>query len=105
MGRLRECCLVSGKRQGGRIMRKVGSHFDGVLTCFNYVSGPDAPAIGIWLSPSSSSPPVLTLFGSTNLNSRSAHIDTELSFMMIIPETETATTADNETSRLSRDLA
>jgi CDP-diacylglycerol---glycerol-3-phosphate 3-phosphatidyltransferase len=42
-------------------------------------------AIGVWLSPNSSSPPVLTLFGSTNLNSRSAHIDTELSFLMIIP--------------------
>jgi CDP-diacylglycerol--glycerol-3-phosphate 3-phosphatidyltransferase len=42
-------------------------------------------AIGIWLSPSSSSLPVLTLFGSTNLNSRSAHLDTELSFLMLIP--------------------
>ena len=41
--------------------------------------------IGIWLSPNSSSLPVLTLFGSTNLNSRSAHIDTELSFLMVIP--------------------
>ena len=41
--------------------------------------------IGVWLSPCFSSPPVLTLFGSTNLNSRSAHIDTELSFLMIIP--------------------
>ncbi|KAG6910082.1 hypothetical protein DXG01_013134 [Tephrocybe rancida] len=40
---------------------------------------------GIWLSPSPTSPPVLTLFGSTNLNSRSAHIDTELSFIMIVP--------------------
>ncbi|KIJ98127.1 hypothetical protein K443DRAFT_220581 [Laccaria amethystina LaAM-08-1] len=42
-------------------------------------------AKGIWLSPSSSSLPVLTLFGSTNLNSRSAHLDTELSFLMLIP--------------------
>ncbi|KAF9463914.1 hypothetical protein BDZ94DRAFT_1257747 [Collybia nuda] len=42
-------------------------------------------AKGIWVSPNSSSPPVLTLFGSTNLNSRSAHIDTELSFIMVIP--------------------
>ncbi|KNZ72109.1 CDP-diacylglycerol--glycerol-3-phosphate 3-phosphatidyltransferase, mitochondrial [Termitomyces sp. J132] len=41
-------------------------------------------AKGIWVSPSPSSPPVLTLFGSTNLNSRSAHIDTELSFVMIL---------------------
>ncbi|KAG6877516.1 hypothetical protein C0993_006466 [Termitomyces sp. T159_Od127] len=42
-------------------------------------------AKGIWVSPSAASLPVLTLFGSTNLNSRSAHIDTELSFVMVIP--------------------
>lgn len=40
---------------------------------------------GIWLSPDATSPPILTLFGSTNLNSRSAQIDTELSFLMIVP--------------------
>jgi len=38
---------------------------------------------GIWLSPSISSPPVLSLFGSTNLNSRSANLDTELSFVLL----------------------
>lgn len=27
----------------------------------------------------------MTLFGSTNLNSRSAHLDTELSFLMVAP--------------------
>ncbi|KAJ3828828.1 CDP-diacylglycerol-glycerol-3-phosphate 3-phosphatidyltransferase [Lentinula raphanica] len=42
-------------------------------------------AKGLWLSPSKDSPPVLSLFGSTNLNSRSADIDTELSFVMILP--------------------
>jgi CDP-diacylglycerol---glycerol-3-phosphate 3-phosphatidyltransferase len=31
----------------------------------------------------------MTLFGSTNLNSRSAHLDTELSFAMVVPEEET----------------
>lgn len=41
--------------------------------------------IGLWLSPTPSSPPILTLFGSTNLNSRSSHLDTELSFVMILP--------------------
>ncbi|KAI3609190.1 cdp-diacylglycerol-glycerol-3-phosphate 3-phosphatidyltransferase [Moniliophthora roreri] len=41
-------------------------------------------AKGLWLSPHASSHPVLTLFGSTNLNSRSSHIDTELSFVMIL---------------------
>lgn len=40
---------------------------------------------GIWLSPSQGDLPVLTMFGSTNLNSRSAHLDTELSFIMVIP--------------------
>ncbi|OJA17034.1 hypothetical protein AZE42_03559 [Rhizopogon vesiculosus] len=40
-------------------------------------------AKGIWFSPSVDTPPVLTLFGSTNLNSRSANLDTELSFVMV----------------------
>ncbi|EPS96851.1 hypothetical protein FOMPIDRAFT_1129671 [Fomitopsis schrenkii] len=40
-------------------------------------------AKGIWLRPTPSSHPCLTLFGSTNLNSRSANIDTELSFMLV----------------------
>ncbi|KAH7889486.1 hypothetical protein F5I97DRAFT_1994876 [Phlebopus sp. FC_14] len=40
-------------------------------------------AKGIWLSPSPNTFPVLTLFGSTNLNSRSANLDTELSFVMM----------------------
>jgi CDP-diacylglycerol--glycerol-3-phosphate 3-phosphatidyltransferase len=39
--------------------------------------------LGIWLSPNPESLPILTLFGSTNLNSRSAHLDTELSFVML----------------------
>ncbi|KAF5326651.1 hypothetical protein D9619_004742 [Psilocybe cf. subviscida] len=42
-------------------------------------------AKGIWLTPTADSSPTLTLFGSTNLNSRSAHIDTELSFVMVLP--------------------
>ncbi|XP_006459614.1 hypothetical protein AGABI2DRAFT_184234 [Agaricus bisporus var. bisporus H97] len=42
-------------------------------------------AKGIWLSSSSKALPILTLFGSTNLNSRSAHLDTELSFVMVLP--------------------
>ncbi|KAI9571267.1 hypothetical protein HD554DRAFT_2074743 [Boletus coccyginus] len=52
------------------------------------LSHPDVPRVcslytGIWLSPSKDSPPVLTMFGSTNLNSRSANLDTELSFVMV----------------------
>ncbi|KAG5637462.1 hypothetical protein H0H81_004479 [Sphagnurus paluster] len=46
-------------------------------------------AKGIWVSPTPCAPPVLTLFGSTNLNSRSAHIDTELSFIMVVPSPPT----------------
>ncbi|KAI0053944.1 hypothetical protein FA95DRAFT_17666 [Auriscalpium vulgare] len=38
---------------------------------------------GIWLSPSPSSAPILTLFGSTNLNSRSSSLDAELSFVLL----------------------
>ncbi|KAF7312706.1 CDP-diacylglycerol--glycerol-3-phosphate 3-phosphatidyltransferase [Mycena indigotica] len=43
-------------------------------------------AKGIWVSESEESLPLMTLFGSTNLNSRSAHIDTELSFLMLAPD-------------------
>lgn len=38
---------------------------------------------GIWLRPTPTTNPFLTLFGSTNLNSRSANLDTELSFIMV----------------------
>lgn len=41
---------------------------------------------GIWIRPTPSSLPTMTLFGSTNLNSRSSNLDTELSFIMTIPE-------------------
>ncbi|KAF9058641.1 hypothetical protein BDP27DRAFT_1432442 [Rhodocollybia butyracea] len=44
-------------------------------------------AKGLWFSPRASSLPVLSLFGSTNLNSRSADIDTELLFVMTLPPT------------------
>ena len=47
----------------------------------NCLSG--ASIVGIWLSTNPESPPIITLFGSTNLNSRSAHLDTELSFVML----------------------
>ncbi|KAF9001583.1 hypothetical protein BDQ17DRAFT_1358464 [Cyathus striatus] len=42
-------------------------------------------AKGIWVSPNAISAPVLTLFGSTNLNLRSSHLDTELSFLLVVP--------------------
>ncbi|ELU45830.1 CDP-diacylglycerol-glycerol-3-phosphate 3-phosphatidyltransferase [Rhizoctonia solani AG-1 IA] len=43
-------------------------------------------AKGIWLMPSFNELPCATLFGSTNLNSRSAHLDTEISFLLSVPE-------------------
>ncbi|EJD02180.1 CDP-diacylglycerol-glycerol-3-phosphate 3-phosphatidyltransferase [Fomitiporia mediterranea MF3/22] len=52
-------------------------------------------AKGLWVSPISTSnataelePPVLTLFGSTNLNSRSANLDIELAFVMVVPSSD-----------------
>jgi len=54
-------------------------------------------AKGIWLRPTPDTPPLLTLFGSTNLNSRSAHIDTELSFVL-------ATTAPSLRARLAEEV-
>ncbi|KAI5122227.1 hypothetical protein M0805_002715 [Coniferiporia weirii] len=50
-------------------------------------------AKGLWVSPAydptaEDQSPVLTLFGSTNLNSRSANLDMELAFVMVIPSSE-----------------
>jgi len=53
-------------------------------------------AKGIWVSPTHTSPPIVTLFGSTNLNSRSAHIDTELSFVMVVPSTQNSADAHRD---------
>ncbi|THV01000.1 hypothetical protein K435DRAFT_776198 [Dendrothele bispora CBS 962.96] len=52
-------------------------------------------AKGLWLSPTPTSSPVLTLFGSTNLNSRSAELDTELSFVMVLPSQENASVSQD----------
>ncbi|KAI0822780.1 hypothetical protein BC628DRAFT_1456632 [Trametes gibbosa] len=54
-------------------------------------------AKGIWIRPTPSSTPVLTLFGSTNLNSRSANLDTELSFVL-------ATTSQKLRKRLADEV-
>ena len=40
------------------------------------------------MRPTPDEPPVLTLFGSTNLNSRSANLDTELSFVLATTDSE-----------------
>jgi CDP-diacylglycerol--glycerol-3-phosphate 3-phosphatidyltransferase len=57
---------------------------------------------GIWVSPNAASPPVLTLFGSTNLNSRSAHIDTELSFIMVIPVPSDQLASESQPSKATQ---
>lgn len=56
-------------------------------------------AKGLWISPPSKptgrpEPPILTLFGSTNLNSRSADLDVELAFVMAIPSTDNEDTKE-----------
>ena len=52
-----------------------------------------------WVSPSLSEDPVLTLFGSTNLNSRSANLDAELAFVMVVPSNE-----DSDAKELRKNL-
>ncbi|KAI8989810.1 hypothetical protein BD414DRAFT_485242 [Trametes punicea] len=54
-------------------------------------------AKGIWVRPSPSETPVLTLFGSTNLNARSANLDTELSFVL-------ATTSSTLRQQLAKEV-
>ncbi|KAG7451400.1 uncharacterized protein BT62DRAFT_942307 [Guyanagaster necrorhizus] len=61
-------------------------------------------AKGLWLSPTAGTDPILTLFGSTNLNARSAHIDTELSFLMLLQPLSGHDVADS-TMSLRRRLA
>lgn len=62
----------------------------------------DSYCAGIWLSPSKDSPPMLTMFGSTNLNSRSANLDTELSFVMVTSSQALQQTLHNEVRNLQR---
>ncbi len=62
-------------------MQKVRAPLRGSVYMYHYL--PAYLFAGMWLSPNPDSLPILTLFGSTNLNSRSAQLDTELSFVMI----------------------
>jgi CDP-diacylglycerol---glycerol-3-phosphate 3-phosphatidyltransferase len=64
-------------------------------------------AKGIWLSPplstdatKYSSDPYLTLLGSTNLNARSAALDTELSFILVTSSPELRRSLANEVNKL-----
>ncbi|CAE6408834.1 unnamed protein product, partial [Rhizoctonia solani] len=60
--------------------------------------------IGIWVKPSTNDLPCATLFGSTNLNSRSAHLDTEISFLLSVPKQDTSlgTALQNEVSHIRK---
>ncbi|KLO07327.1 CDP-diacylglycerol-glycerol-3-phosphate 3-phosphatidyltransferase [Schizopora paradoxa] len=62
-------------------------------------------AKGIWVSPHQGEPPILTLFGSTNLNSRSANLDTELAFVMVLPESNSGDASGDDVMLLRRKLA
>ena len=74
----------NGTDPAGPIMQKVRSFLLHGTTCtFQLSPGLFILSAGIWLSPKPDTLPILTLFGSTNLNSRSAQLDTELSFMML----------------------
>ncbi|PPQ63931.1 hypothetical protein CVT24_009106 [Panaeolus cyanescens] len=86
--------FMKAVRTAGRLWRGPSSNNgSGVLLSEWERPGWSYHAKGVWLSPDWSSPPVLTLFGSTNLNARSAHIDTELSFLMVLPSETTPTSA------------
>ena len=70
---------MNGPGKVGRIMPKVASQ----ICLPKHQSITNCTLQGIWLSPTPNSAPILSLFGSTNLNSRSSHLDTELSFVMM----------------------
>ena len=76
LGSHRELTCPNGINPIGRITPKVGFPLKMLCTTVQC-------HLGIWVSPSPVSAPYLSLFGSTNLNSRSAHLDTELSFFML----------------------
>ena len=73
---------MNGKRMGGHITPKVisrlGHHYF-IKFLLNRLFWDPA---GIWVTPPGFCNPIITLFGSTNLNSRSANLDTELSFLL-----------------------
>ncbi len=55
-------------------------------------------SVGIWVrfDDAFSSGPTVSLFGSTNLNSRSANLDTELSFLMVTSSPELSRSLGDE---------
>ncbi|KIK66890.1 hypothetical protein GYMLUDRAFT_257598 [Collybiopsis luxurians FD-317 M1] len=77
--------FMKAVRRTAMMFAKLGLHQSNVELREWEKDGWTYHAKGLWLSPSADSAPVLTLFGSTNLNSRSSDIDTELSFVMVLP--------------------
>ncbi|KAF4608259.1 CDP-diacylglycerol--glycerol-3-phosphate 3-phosphatidyltransferase [Pleurotus pulmonarius] len=77
--------FMQAVKSAGRTWAQEGNYGHGVQLKEWYRDGWTYHAKGIWLSPTPDAPPVLTLFGSTNLNSRSSQLDTELSFIMALP--------------------
>ncbi|KAF7440281.1 CDP-diacylglycerol--glycerol-3-phosphate 3-phosphatidyltransferase [Pleurotus ostreatus] len=77
--------FMKAVKSAGRTWTQKGNYGHGVQLKEWYKDGWTYHAKGIWLSPNPDAPPVLTLFGSTNLNSRSSQLDTELSFIMALP--------------------
>ncbi|KAH6913466.1 CDP-diacylglycerol-glycerol-3-phosphate 3-phosphatidyltransferase [Coprinopsis sp. MPI-PUGE-AT-0042] len=86
--------FMKAVKAAGRLWSGPPPEGQGVLLSEWAKAGWTYHAKGVWLSPDSNSSPILTLFGSTNLNARSAHLDTELSFLMIVPS-EAPTTSEN----------
>lgn len=57
---------------------------------------------GVWVSPTSSQPPLLTLIGSSNLSTRSATLDHETSFFITTTSPELRRSLANEVSLLRK---
>ncbi|KAJ2932479.1 hypothetical protein H1R20_g4592, partial [Candolleomyces eurysporus] len=96
--------FTNAVKRAGRLWRKDSSSVlggQGVLLSEWSKPGWTYHAKGIWLSPDSTSAPILTLFGSTNLNARSAHLDTELSFLMVFPTEPGKDEPESSTSSIS----
>ncbi|TFK46642.1 hypothetical protein OE88DRAFT_1667261 [Heliocybe sulcata] len=74
---------AAGRSEPGDAALHIGGSQQGVQLSEWERGGWTYHAKGLWLSPTHDSAPVLTLLGSTNLNSRSANLDTELSFIMM----------------------
>lgn len=94
--RVRGLSFESGKRTTGRITPKVRDTLPERFSMFICIPG-------IWYRPTPESTPQLTLFGSTNLNSRSAHLDTELSFVMLTSAPALSAQLDTEVRHLSKE--